>query len=159
MFAGYTFPPWLWVKLFLFSQVRPDLSSPSFSSTTIQNFQDISDLLSEVFKFQHHTKLCSKCRLLLVFFSQIYIPFAGEMKFRLYCGLFILSSLFISRHTLSQLNPINMPLHIFPILLSLQPFFQWVCSESGKLRHRIPHEDTYFTWKSDETLKSSEFFY
>jgi hypothetical protein len=32
----------------------------SFSSRTLQNFRGISDLLAEVFKFQHHTKLCSE---------------------------------------------------------------------------------------------------
>ena len=91
MFVGYTSPPWLWVKLFLFSHDRPKWSSPSFSSTTIQNFQEAADLLHQVFKSQHHTKLCSKCRFLLLFPHQIYIPFAGERKFRLYCSLFILS--------------------------------------------------------------------
>jgi len=39
--------------------------SPSFCSTAFQNFPGISDLLSEVSKFQHHTKLCSKCNTLL----------------------------------------------------------------------------------------------
>jgi hypothetical protein len=37
-----------------------------FFSTTLQNFPGISDLLSQVIKFQHHTKLCSKCSTLLV---------------------------------------------------------------------------------------------
>jgi hypothetical protein len=37
-----------------------------FHSTTFKNFPGISDLLSEVSKFQHHTKLCSKCSTLLV---------------------------------------------------------------------------------------------
>jgi len=32
--------------------------SPSFSSTKFQNFPCISDLLPEIFVFQHHTKLC-----------------------------------------------------------------------------------------------------
>ena len=36
------------------------------SSTTLQNSSSISDLLSEVFKFQHHTMLCSKCSTCLV---------------------------------------------------------------------------------------------
>ena len=52
--------------LFNFSHDRSNWSSPSFSSTTFQNFQDISDLFSEVSKFRHHTKLCSKCSTLLV---------------------------------------------------------------------------------------------
>jgi hypothetical protein len=33
--------------------------SLSFSSTTLQNFPDISDLLFEVSKFQHPTTLCA----------------------------------------------------------------------------------------------------
>jgi hypothetical protein len=36
------------------------------SSTTFQIFPGISNLLSEVFKFQHQTKLCFKCGTLLV---------------------------------------------------------------------------------------------
>jgi hypothetical protein len=35
-------------------------SSPSFCSTTFQNFRDISDLLPKVSKFQHQTKRCTK---------------------------------------------------------------------------------------------------
>jgi hypothetical protein len=34
----------------------------SLSSTILQNFQGIYDLLSEVSKYQHHKKRCSKCR-------------------------------------------------------------------------------------------------
>ena len=40
---------------------RCSWSSPSFSSTTFQNFPCIPDLLSGVSKFYHHTKLYSKC--------------------------------------------------------------------------------------------------
>ena len=36
-----------------------------FSSTTFQKLSNISDLLSEASKFQHHTKLCSSCSNLL----------------------------------------------------------------------------------------------
>jgi hypothetical protein len=50
----------LYVTLLHFSHDRSNWSSPFFSSTTFQNFPDTSDLLSEVFKFQHHTKLRSK---------------------------------------------------------------------------------------------------
>jgi hypothetical protein len=49
-----------------FSHDRSNWSSPSFSSTTFQNFPDIYDLFSEVSKFRHHTKPCSKCSTLLV---------------------------------------------------------------------------------------------
>jgi hypothetical protein len=37
-----------------FSHARSNLSSPSFSSTIFQNFQSVSDLLSEASKFQQH---------------------------------------------------------------------------------------------------------
>ena len=40
--------------------------SPILLQHHIQNFPGISDLLSELFRFQHHTKLCSKCNTLLV---------------------------------------------------------------------------------------------
>ena len=42
------------------------LCSPSFPSTTFQNFPGISHLLSEMSKFQHHTVLCTKCSTCLV---------------------------------------------------------------------------------------------
>ena len=61
MYVGCPSPPWLFVILLNFPHVRSNWYSPSFCSTTFQNFHDISDLLSEVFKFQHHAKLCSKC--------------------------------------------------------------------------------------------------
>ena len=40
---------------------RPNWSFPYFSSTTFQNSSSISDLLSDVSKFQHRIKLCSRC--------------------------------------------------------------------------------------------------
>ena len=39
---------------------------PLFSSTTFQNFLGISDLLSKMSNFQRHTKLWSKCSILLL---------------------------------------------------------------------------------------------
>jgi hypothetical protein len=39
-----------------FSHELSKLYSPSFSSTTLLNFASVSDLLSEVTNFQHHTK-------------------------------------------------------------------------------------------------------
>ena len=45
--------------------------SPSFSSTIFQNFPGISDLLPTVSTFQHHTKPCSKCSILLVSSSNL----------------------------------------------------------------------------------------
>jgi hypothetical protein len=47
------------------------LISPFFSSITFQNVTGISDLLSEVSRFQHQKKLCSKCGTLLV--SSLYL--------------------------------------------------------------------------------------
>jgi hypothetical protein len=51
----------LWYFFFHFLCNSSNWSSPSFSSTTFQNFQVISDLLFEVSSFHHHTKLSSKC--------------------------------------------------------------------------------------------------
>ena len=65
LFVGYFSPPWRFKILLHFSQDQSNLAFPFFSST-FQNFPDISDLLSAVSKFQHHTKLCSKCSTLLV---------------------------------------------------------------------------------------------
>ena len=48
-----------------FSHDRSNWSSPSFSSTTFQNFPGVSDLLPEASKFQHHIKLCSKCKTII----------------------------------------------------------------------------------------------
>jgi len=42
-----------------------------FSSTTFRNFPGIFDLLPEASKFQHHTKPCSKCTILLVSSSNL----------------------------------------------------------------------------------------
>ena len=44
-----------------FSLDRSNWSNQSFSSTTFQNFPGISDLLYEMFMFQHYRELCSKC--------------------------------------------------------------------------------------------------
>ena len=50
---------------------RSNWSSPSFSSTTFRNFQCTFDLLPATTKFQHRTKLCSKCSTLLVSSSNL----------------------------------------------------------------------------------------
>jgi len=50
-----------------FSYDLSNWSSPSSTSTTIQNLPRITDLLSKVSKFLHHIKLYSKCSILLVF--------------------------------------------------------------------------------------------
>ena len=64
-----SFSPDLCAILLRFSHDRYNLSSPSFSSTTFQKFPGISDLLSEVSKFQHNTNLCSKYSTLLCVIS------------------------------------------------------------------------------------------
>jgi hypothetical protein len=57
-----------------FSQDWSSSSSPSFSSTTFQNFPGIiSDLLSEVSTFQHYTMLWSKCSTFLKFMSNLLV--------------------------------------------------------------------------------------
>jgi len=57
--------PLLFVTLLHFSHDRSNWYSPSFCSTTFHNLPGISILLSEISKFQHHRKLCSKGRNLL----------------------------------------------------------------------------------------------
>jgi len=52
------------VPLLHFSHDRSSWS-PSFSSTTFQNFPGISNLLSAVSKFPHHKKPCPKCSILI----------------------------------------------------------------------------------------------
>ena len=79
---GYSCPPCLNVILH-YSHERSNISSPSFSSTTFQNFPGTSDLLSEVSKFQHHTKLCTKHSTTLVSSLKIEVQFAGENVFLL----------------------------------------------------------------------------
>ena len=49
-----------WGEIFYFAQDRTNWSFPSFSITTSKLFQNIS-YLSQVLKFHHQTKLCSKC--------------------------------------------------------------------------------------------------
>jgi hypothetical protein len=58
--------PCLYVILPYISHDRSNWSSPSFSSTTFQNFFSLSALLSGVSKFQHHTMPCSKSNSSLV---------------------------------------------------------------------------------------------
>ena len=59
------FPPAVYVIL-EFPRDRSSWSCPYSSSTTFQNFPGISDLLSEMSKFQYHTTLFSRCSTLLV---------------------------------------------------------------------------------------------
>ena len=66
LFAGYSSAPCLFVILLHFSHGRSNWSSLSFLNTTFQNFPGISDLLSEMFRFQHHIQLYPTCSTLLV---------------------------------------------------------------------------------------------
>jgi hypothetical protein len=54
-----SFPRLLCVILLHYLRGPSSLSSPSFSSSTFQNFPVTSDLVSEESKFLHRTKLCS----------------------------------------------------------------------------------------------------
>ena len=62
-YVGLSSSPWLCVIRLHFSHDRSDWSSISFSSTTFQNFQVISGLLSEVSKFQDCPELLSQYRI------------------------------------------------------------------------------------------------
>jgi hypothetical protein len=77
LYVGYSSPTCLYVILFHYSHDRSNWSSPSFSSTTFQNFPGIYDILPEVSKFQHHTRLCSKRSTLLVS-SLIVCPISND---------------------------------------------------------------------------------
>ena len=59
------------LTLLHFSRDWSNLSSPSFSSTTFQNFPGVSDLLPRASKFQQHTERCSKRRISLVSSSNL----------------------------------------------------------------------------------------
>ena len=59
LYVAYSLSPSLDVILLHFPHDWSNWYSLSFSSTTFQNFPGISYLLSEVSKFQHHTKPCS----------------------------------------------------------------------------------------------------
>ena len=54
-YVPYSLSPRLYATLQHFSRDRSSWSSPSFWSTTFQNFQGVCDLFPEVSKFQHHT--------------------------------------------------------------------------------------------------------
>ena len=56
--------PWLEATLLHFSHDRSNWSSPSFSSTTFQNFPAVSYVQPDASKFQRHTKLFPKCGIL-----------------------------------------------------------------------------------------------
>jgi hypothetical protein len=86
---GYSSPPCLYhvcmyVILLHYSHERSNISSPSFPSTTFQNFPGTSDLLSEVSKLQHHTKLCTKYSTALV---SSFKTFGGEKSLLVECCL------------------------------------------------------------------------
>ena len=65
-YGRYSFLHWPNVTLLPVSHDRSNWSHPSFYSTTLQNLPSISDLISEVYNFQRHSVLCSKCSTLLV---------------------------------------------------------------------------------------------
>ena len=64
--VGYSLLPLLYVTIH-FSHIRSNRFSPSFSGTTFEIFPDVSDLLSEVFRFQLHTTVCFKYNIFIVF--------------------------------------------------------------------------------------------
>jgi hypothetical protein len=68
---GFVPVPLLYVTLLHFSHDRSNWFVPFFSSTAFQKFPPISDLLSEMSRFQHHTKPCSICCTLPVYFLNL----------------------------------------------------------------------------------------
>ena len=92
LYVGYSSSPSLYVILSHFSRNRSNWSSSSFSSTIFQNFASISDLLSEVPTFQHHTLLCSKWHF-TGFFFQFLSPVCWWKDFFLLNAAFAVANL------------------------------------------------------------------
>jgi len=75
--VGYSSAPWLYVTLLHFPHDRSSWS-PSFSSTTLQNFPGISYLPPGASKFQHHTKSFAPNVAIYWFFLEFYVKYFGE---------------------------------------------------------------------------------
>ena len=73
-----------------------------FSSTTFQNFSGISDLLSDVPNFQHHTMLCSKCRTSL--FSSLNLSHICWREDYTCCWILLLPRQFDPAHNFTCIN-------------------------------------------------------
>jgi hypothetical protein len=71
----FSFPPSLCVILLHYLRDPSKLSSPSFSSTTLQNFPATSVIVSEESKFPHHKKLCFKCSISLIVYLALSLIF------------------------------------------------------------------------------------
>ena len=101
----------------------------------ISNIPEISDLLSEVFNFQHHTKLCSKCSSLLVCslnwspicwwkepFSCWMLLFHGDPGFNFMCTSYIIC------YHIAQIAEI---FHIFQLCFMYHNLYQgWLPGDS-----------------------------
>jgi hypothetical protein len=103
--------------IFHFSHNQPNWFSASFPSTTLQNLPGNSDLLSEVSKFQHHTKLYSKCNTSPVYSSNISPICWWIKKIFLFNAAFAAEILhLVSRVTYIICYHVNQPVEIFHVL-------------------------------------------
>jgi hypothetical protein len=87
--------------------------SPSFSSTTFQNFQAYFHLLSEVSKFQHHNNLCFKrCKFTSLFleFNSILLMKRIFVSLTAACAMTMLDVISRTQITLDSWNILHYPI-------------------------------------------------
>ena len=120
---------WALCNTYHFSHYRSNRFSPSFSSTTFQNFPGINRLLSEVYsKLQRHTKLCYKCSTLLVRSLSVF-SITNEMQL-IQCSL-LLSVLYMFRAVFSAHHQELIKLYMQPWVLSCSPAVYCWCGWVG----------------------------
>ena len=123
--VGYSCLSSLYVILFNFSHDRSNWSSPSFCSSTFQNSPGISDILSEVSKFQQHTKSFPIISILIVSSSNLSPICWWKVFFLLNVAfataiLYLISHVYILHYLLSCYpNSWNIPYRLFVLDLSL----------------------------------------
>ena len=132
LYVWYSSTPWLYVILPHFSRDRSNWSSPSFSSTTFENFPGISDLLFEVSSFQHHKMLCSKCSTSLAS-SLISVQSASEKSLLPLNAAFAMTILdLISREHLASFV-IMLPKKLKNSTFPSRFWFLVICTRDGSL--------------------------
>ena len=131
---------------------RPNRPSPSFSSSTFQNFQGISDLLPEVSQFQHHKMLCSKCSTSIVSFLNLSPVCYWKESSSCWMLIFFASPVFnftctYILHNLLSLYPNSWNIPHSPVVPDLsQSDCGWLSSDSHFLfffTHSFPFHSSY----------------
>jgi len=124
-----------------FSHDRSNWSSPSFSSTTFQNTPGVSDLLPEASKFQHHTKPCSKCSILMEGFNCQYIGYPAIF----YCLLLVNSYWWFPSNTGSGRD---CPIRQLWVCWSMKGWWR----EAVGVSSRNPNKSSRFHWPAGVPL-------